>query len=87
MPDKISIGRLEWGVIVAVLLSAFSAVFSAGIVYGDVQAQEKRLLTVEAKTAVIEAQGNLANQRLASIEADLRWLVDQYKSERERGHT
>lgn len=82
----IPLGKLEWGVIVAILLSAGSALFSAGIVYGEVKAQDKRILVVETKTAAIEAQNNTANERLAGIEANLGWLVDQYKAERDRGN-
>lgn len=81
----ISLGKLEWGIIFSILLSAGSALFSAGIVYGEVQNQDKRLVIVETKTAAIEAQNNTANERLAGIEANLGWLVDQYKADRDRG--
>ena len=40
--------RLEWGVIVSLIVSASSIIFTAGIVWQKVQANEVRIATLEA---------------------------------------
>lgn len=72
--QTVSLGKLEWGVIFSLLISACSAVFSAGIVYSAVQDHEKRLSRVEVRSdSVIE--------RLARIESNLEFLVEQYRQD------
>jgi len=77
--QTIALGKLEWGVIVSLILSACSAVFSAGTVYGAVQDHEKRL-------ARIELRSDSVSERLARIESNIEWLVQQYRRDRETAH-
>lgn len=71
----ISLGRLEWGVIIALALSTGSAIFSIGVTYGDLRALERR-------TTVIENRTDDVGERLARIESSLDFLVAQYKTDR-----
>jgi hypothetical protein len=73
--QTIALGKLEWGVIASLLISACSAIFSAGIVYGAVQDHEKRLVRIESRS-------DTENERLARIESKLEFLVDQYRREK-----
>lgn len=83
MPDqsnnrvKITLGSLEWGVIVSLLISAGSAIFSAGVVYSEVRDHDKRLTKVEV------ASDDVA-ERLGRIETNLEYLVARYRRDEER---
>ena len=74
---KITLGNLEWGVIVALLLSAGTTLFSAGILYGDVRDQDRRLTAVEAETKD-------SVTKLAAIEANVQFLVNRARDEDNR---
>lgn len=74
---KISLGGLEWGVIVSLLLSAGTTLFAAGILYGDIKDQDRRLTAVEA-----EMKG--AGTKLAGIEANVQFLVNRARDEDNR---
>jgi hypothetical protein len=76
---RISLGRLEWGVIVALVFSGGSALFNAGVLYRDVVDHERRLIIVENK-------GEGVASRLSAIEGKLDFLVDQYKADRRPPH-
>lgn len=75
--QKISLGGLEWGVIISLLMSAGTTLFAAGILYGDVRDQDRRLTAVEneAKTSVT---------KLAAIEANVQFLVNRARDEDNR---
>ena len=75
---KIALGKLEWGVIISLLFSGGTTLFTAGILYGDVQNHERRLVVVESKSEGV-------SERLSNIEGKLDFLVDQYKNERRNG--
>jgi len=75
---KIALGKLEWGVIVSLMFSGGTTLFTAGILYGDVQNHERRLVVVESKSEGV-------SERLSNIEGKLDFLVDQYKNERRNG--
>lgn len=77
IPQKISVGKLEWGVIIAVMLSLSSSVFSAGILWSRVENHEQRLVKQEVRTESV-------GERLAGIESKLDFLVAQYRDERSR---
>jgi hypothetical protein len=76
-PPKIPLGKLEWGVIFSMLVSGGSAIFSAGILYGDVKDHDRRLMVIETKSEGV-------TERLARIESNLDFLVEQYKQERKQ---
>jgi hypothetical protein len=75
---KIALGKLEWGVIVSLLFSGGTTLFTAGVLYGDVKSHERRLVAVESKSEGVA-------ERLSNIEGKLDFLVDQYKNERRNG--
>ena len=75
---KIALGKMEWGVIISLLFSGGTTLFTAGILYGDVQNHERRLVVVESKSEGV-------SERLSNIEGKLDFLVDQYKNERRNG--
>jgi hypothetical protein len=76
-PPKIALGKLEWGVIFSILFSGASTLFSAGILYSDVRSHERRIMIIETKSEGV-------TERLARIESNLDFLVEQYKQERKR---
>ena len=74
---KISLGGLEWGVIISLLMSAGTTLFAAGILYGDIRDQDRRLTAVEAETRD-------AGTKLAGIEANVQFLVNRARDEDNR---
>jgi hypothetical protein len=74
---QITLGRLEWGVILALVMSAGTTLFSAGIVYGDVRDHERRI-------EVIEGEGKGVSDRLARMETNIQFLVDRAAREDQR---
>lgn len=73
--------RAEWGVICSLLLSAATALFTGGVVYGQVQAQEARITKVESKldqnSDLIAAQA----VTVARIDANVQILLEQRKND------
>jgi hypothetical protein len=80
MPERgglrIPVGKLEWGMIFTLLMTGGSAIFSAGVTYAKAMAVETRVDSLEKKYERMP-------ERLASIEANLNFLVSQYKVDRE----
>lgn len=75
--------RAEWGVILSLIISAATAIFAGGIVYGQVQAQEVRVAKLETK---VDQQGDaLAAQAVtvARIDANVGFLVEATRERRE----
>lgn len=74
---KIPLGRLEWGVIIALLMSALSTAFSAGVVYNDVRDHERRIEAIEDDSKGVAT-------KLAGIEANVQFLVNRARDEDNR---
>jgi hypothetical protein len=74
---KVSLGKLEWGVIVALLMSALSTTFSAGVVYNDVRDHERRITSIEDDNKDVAT-------KLAGIEANVQFLVNRARDEDNR---
>jgi hypothetical protein len=72
---KIPVGKLEWGVIIAVAVSVLTSAFNLGVVYADVRDHERRLI-------IVETRGEGVSERLARIESNLEFLVEQYRQDR-----
>jgi len=83
--SRIPLRGLEWGVIVAVFTSVGTSIFSAGILYADVRAMDRRLTTVEGNIKEMPAKLGSVDSRLSGIEAKLEFLVDQYRDSRNGG--
>lgn len=62
--ERLKMTRLEWGVIVSILISAGSLIFSAGVVWTTVQVHDRDISTLKA-----QAVSN--TDRLARIETKL----------------
>jgi uncharacterized protein HemX len=75
--------RAEWGVIASLAISAATALFTGGIVYGQVQAQEQRLTKVEIRQESTASQ--LATQAVlvARIDTNVSILADEARIRRE----
>ena len=61
--------KIEWGVIASLLLSAFSAIFTAGFMWGQVQKNT-------ADIQELRVESNKTTDRLARIETKLDVLID-----------
>jgi hypothetical protein len=68
--------RAEWGVVLSLLLSAGSVIFSAGVVWTTVQEHDRRLIAVEA---VQDDQG----KTIARIDANVTFLTERAREDRE----
>ena len=73
----VALGKLEWGVIVALLMSFTSSVFTFGILWNQVQDLDRR-------TGVIEVESRETIQKLAAIEANTNFLVNRARDEDSR---
>lgn len=69
--------RAEWGVVISLIMSAGTLLFSAGVVYGSVTDQNRRLSVVENK---LETQ-TLAITR---IDANVSFLAERAREDRAR---
>jgi hypothetical protein len=70
----VALGKLEWGVIVALLMSFTSSVFTFGILWNQVQDLDRR-------TGVIEVETKETVKKLAAIEANTNFLVNRARDE------
>ena len=77
-----SVKRAEWGVIASLALSAATALFTGGIVYGQVQAQETRIGKVETRQDITSAQLAAQAVTIARIDANVGFLADEARSRR-----
>lgn len=75
--------RAEWGVIASLALSAATALFTGGIVYGQVQAQETRIGKVETRQDITSAQLAAQAVTIARIDANVGFLADEARARRE----
>lgn len=74
--------RLDWGIIVSLAMSAASLLFTGGVVYGQVQAHDVRLVKVEAKTEAQQSDSAEIKASLAEIKAILRGVEDRAREDR-----
>lgn len=74
---SVPLGKLEWGVILSILTSAVSLGYTAGIVWNDVRAQERRITAIELETKA-------ASPKIAAIEANVQFLVNRARDEDNR---
>lgn len=67
----------ELGVIVSLVCSVGSLLFTAGIIYGDVQRNTDRI-------GILEPKVDQANARIERIDANVQFLVEQVRDNRAR---
>jgi hypothetical protein len=70
-----SFTMLEWGVVASLLISIGGFVFSAGYLYGQVQADSLRIDTIEKTVRPLEIS-------LAEIRANVQFLKDRADEDR-----
>jgi MFS superfamily sulfate permease-like transporter len=46
--------RAEWGIVISIVISLATAIFTVGYIYGQVQENTRRLLIVETDTRVMQ---------------------------------
>lgn len=80
----LSIKRLDWGIIISMLMSAASLLFTGGIVYGQVQAHDTRLVKIEAREDMHDANTLAIKEALAEIKTSLVYLKDRAQEDRDR---
>jgi hypothetical protein len=73
----VSLGKMEWGVIVALFMSITSSVFTFGILWNQVQDLDRR-------TGAIEGENRDTVRKLAAIEANTNFLVNRARDEDNR---
>lgn len=85
--DELGAGvkRAEWGVIASLAVSTATALFTGGIVYGQVQAQEQRLSKVELRQEGTSAQLAAQAVTIARIDANVGFLTEQARIQHHTG--
>lgn len=76
-PTPPGLGKLEWGVIVSMLISAATLIFSVGVTWGTISDHERRLEIVEREDREVAKQ-------LAGIDANVQFLVNRARDEDNR---
>jgi hypothetical protein len=74
---KAALGKLEWGVIVSMTISAATLIFSVGVTWGTISDHERRL-------EVIELEDREVAKKLAAIDANVQFLVNRARDEDNR---
>ena len=84
MSDVVGRGvkRAEWGVIASLALSAATALFTGGIVYGQVQANDQRINKVETRQDITSAQLAAQAVTIARIDANVGFLAEEARAAR-----
>lgn len=80
----LSIKRLDWGIIISMLMSAASLLFTGGIVYGQVQAHDTRIVKIEQREDMHDANTLSIKEDLAEIKTSLAYLKDRAQEDRDR---
>ena len=62
--DPQKMNRLEWGVIISIIVSSSSLVFSAGVIWTTVQVHDRDI-------AALKTQASASTDRLARIETKI----------------
>jgi hypothetical protein len=73
MGTKVS--RAEWGVVLSLVVSVCTMVFSAGVVYGSVQEHDRRITTLERTIHPLELSVN-------EIRVNVQFLKDRADEDR-----
>lgn len=79
-----AIKRLDWGIIISMLMSAASLLFTGGIVYGQVQAHDTRLSKIEGREDMHDANTLAIKEALAEIKTSLVYLKDRAQEDRDK---
>jgi hypothetical protein len=74
--------RAEWASAVAFLFSAATAVFTGGVLYGQVQAQGSRITVLESHDSLTTAQMSDLKVSLAEIKTNVQFLADRAREDR-----
>ena len=82
--NETAIKRLDWGIIISMLMSAASLLFTGGIVYGQVQAHDTRIVKIEARADMRDADTLSIKTDLAEIKTSLAHLRDRAQEDRDR---
>lgn len=82
--NETAIKRLDWGIIVSLLMSAASLLFTGGVVYGQVQAHDTRLVKIEQREDMHDANTLSIKEDLAEIKTSLAYLKDRAQEDRDR---
>lgn len=77
LATETGVKRAEWGVVISLIMSAGTLLFSAGVVYGSVTDQGRRLQTVENK---LEMQ----SMAITRIDANVAFLAERAREDRAR---
>lgn len=77
-----SVTRAEWASAAAFLLSAASAVWTGGVLYGQIQSNTFRITGLEARDALQVAQTTDLKVSLAEIKANVQFLTDRAREDR-----
>lgn len=64
----------EWGVVCSLIMSGGALVFTAGVLWGDVQRNSERLSILEPKVENLAA-------RIERIDANVQWLVERAQAQ------
>lgn len=75
-PEGFRVSRVEWGVILSLLLSAGSMLFSTGVIWTTVQQHSAEIATLQAKS-------DIQSDRLARIDTNVLFLAERAKEDRE----
>lgn len=76
-PAPASLGKLEWGVILSMTISAATLIFSVGVTWGTVTDHERRLEAIEKEDREVA-------KKLAAIDANVQFLVNRARDEDNR---
>lgn len=82
--NAISIKRLDWGIIISLLMSAASLLFTGGVVYGQVQAHDARIAKIEGREDTHDANTLAIKEALAEIKTSLVYLKDRAQEDRDK---
>lgn len=80
---KREITRIEWGVIASLLISAATAIFSGGVVYGQVQAQAARQDKLEARMDARDDKFNTMATDIASMKVQVEFLAQRARDDQQ----
>jgi hypothetical protein len=69
------VSRAEYGVIFSIAIRVLTAIFTLGVMYGDVQRNVSRIAVLEVKTASME-------QAVTRIDQNVIFLTDRAREDR-----
>ena len=81
---RIDLGKLEWGIILGVTGALITSVFSAGSLSFELKEVSRRVEALEVSAQEAATEKDKSNQRLASIEAKIDFLVLGYSRDADR---